>query len=108
METKPLTIEDLAKFTEEVLLPAIDGRFEVVDKRFDAMDKRFDAIESELSEIKQELSIIRRDLSSLEVRLERLEKTNRKDIDAFGGDILGLKEKVKEPENRLRLVEASH
>lgn len=54
---KSLTLDDLAKYNQKVLFPAlddkfakIDGKFAKVNERFDKVDARFDKIDKEIEE----------------------------------------------------------
>ena len=44
---KPLTKKDLAEFTEETLLPAVER---IVDERIDGVEKRIEGVKTELSQ----------------------------------------------------------
>lgn len=44
---KPLTKKDLAEFTEETLLPAVER---IVDEKVDGVEKKLDGVKAELSE----------------------------------------------------------
>ena len=106
---KPLTLADLAKFTEEVLLPAFDDRFESIDKRFESIDKRFDHLEAEMrtgfNDINAELFAIKQEIAEVKIRLERLEKRTKEDSDAAGHDIARLQDKLEKTELRVAALE---
>ena len=74
---KSLTLEDLGKFTEDVLLPAIG---EMIDQKLEEkleskleekLEKKF---EEKLSPIWQEIRLIRQRLDSLEEKVNRIAK----------------------------------
>ncbi|MDO8593114.1 MAG: hypothetical protein Q7R92_05115 [bacterium] len=56
---KPLTLEDLGKFTEDVLLPAIGN---MIDQKLEEkFEEKLSPIRAELSSIRVEISSIRQD-----------------------------------------------
>lgn len=60
---KPLTLEDLGKFTEEILLPAIGT---IIEEKLGKLEIKLDAkLEEKLSPIRSELSSIRVEISSI-------------------------------------------
>ncbi len=107
-QNKSLTLEDLAKFTEDVLLPAITTIVdETVERKLDEKLEqkleqklapiRQDIIEmkQDIADIKQELSAIRHELDAINRRLDKLEQRTKEDSDAYGSDILDLRARVK-------------
>jgi hypothetical protein len=43
-KSKQLTIDELIKYNQEVLIHVFENRFDGVDKRFDGIDKKLDKI----------------------------------------------------------------
>ena len=52
---KPLTLEQLIKYNQEVFLPAIEYRFNKIDNRLDGIDGRLDGIDDRLDGIDDRL-----------------------------------------------------
>ncbi|MFH1232721.1 MAG: hypothetical protein V1651_02540 [Patescibacteria group bacterium] len=94
---KPLTLEDLGKFTEDVLLPAIE---EMIDQKLEAKleakleEKLESKLEKKLSPIWQELRSIRQDLKRLEEKVDRIAKASSEDIIAVNTEVEKLKRRV--------------
>ncbi|MFH1890863.1 MAG: hypothetical protein ABIJ91_04875 [Candidatus Kuenenbacteria bacterium] len=98
---KPLTLEDLGKFTEDVLLPAIE---EMIDQKLEAkLEEKLEAkleekleskLEKKLSPIWQELRSIRQDLKRLEEKVDRIAKASSEDIIAVNTEVEKLKRRV--------------
>ncbi|MBU2250312.1 hypothetical protein KKG80_01835 [Patescibacteria group bacterium] len=106
---KPLTLEDLGKFTEDVLLPAIE---EMIDQKLEAkLEEKLEAkleekleskleekleskLEEKLSPIWQELRSIRQDLKRLEEKVDRIAKASSEDIIAVNTEVEKLKRRV--------------
>lgn len=57
-EKEPLTLDGLARYSREVLLPAIDERFERIDQRFEKVATKED-VAGVKTELKQEIAHVR-------------------------------------------------
>ncbi len=57
-EKEPLTLDGLARYSREVLLPAIDERFERIDQRFEKVATKED-VAGVNAELKQEIAHVR-------------------------------------------------
>lgn len=119
----PLIDENMARFAEENLLPAIqqmfddfrvevDGKFVKVDEKFAKVDEKLDLINQELvnihceiSDISSKIIAIKRELNSIEIRLGRLEIMVKEDSSMYISDIEELKKATKEVTNRLIILE---
>lgn len=96
-KNKIVTFEDLARYTEEVLLPAmgtiIDERLEEkLEEKLAPFRQDIMEIKNDIVDIKQELFAIRHELDAINRRLDRLEKTTKEDSDAYDADISELRE----------------
>jgi len=61
-EKKPLTLEDLADYSQKVLLPAINQRFEKVDQCFDENDRRFDKILHRFDKVDEQFVEVKKEI----------------------------------------------
>lgn len=115
-QSQIVTFEDLAKYTEEVLLPGVEEiideklapiRHDISDMKTDIVDMKNDIIDmkSDIADIKQELVAIRKELSDIKSRLDRLERATKEDSDAYGADIVDLRERVNKLEIKLAGLE---
>ena len=80
-ETKkgePLTLEGLAKYTQETLLPAIDKRFEKVDERFEGLDRRFDTMDKRLNTLGDKVLEHDKKFDEHDKRFDNLEEFGRR------------------------------
>lgn len=93
---KPLTLEDLGKYTEEVLLPAIGTMIE------EKLEKKF---EEKLNPVWQELRAIRQDLKRLEDKVDRIAKAASEDVVAVNADVEKLKERVIRLEEQIKVLQ---
>ena len=51
---QPLTLRGLAEYTQEVLLPAIDQRFQKVDARFQKVDEQFQKVDARFQKVDEQ------------------------------------------------------
>jgi len=113
-QNKSLTIEDLARYTEEVLLPAMgdmmDQKLELnlAPIKKDIVEIKQDIVEMKqnIVEMKQELSAIRHELDAINRRLDKLDQRTKEDSDAYGSDILDLRTRVKRLEMEVTALES--
>jgi len=59
---KPITLSDLGKFAEGVLLPAVE---EIVDKRISSLEDRIIGLENRMNGLKEEMTEVREDISRM-------------------------------------------
>jgi len=99
---KPLTLEDLGKFTEDVLLPAVG---EIVEEKLESkleeklelkleekLESKLDAkLEEKLGPIWQELHLIRQDIKRLEEKIDRVAKAASEDVVVVNSEVEKLK-----------------
>lgn len=104
---KPLTLEDLGKFTEEVLLPAIgnmiDDRLE--EKLEAKLEQKF---EEKLGPIRQEIFAIKEDIKWIKEKIERMARAASEDAIALNCDINKMKLRIVECEKQIRLLQNSN
>lgn len=93
---KSLTLEDLGKFTEDILLPAIG---EMIDQKLE--EKLELKLEEKLNPIWQELRSIRQGLERLEEKVDRIAKASSEDVIAINTEVEKLKRRVALVENRM-------
>jgi len=87
-EKEPLTLDGLARYSREVLLPAIDERFERIDQRFKKVATKED-VAGVKTELKQEIAHVRGAvLTALDENTELL-CTMRQEQDATSQAIIG-------------------
>ncbi|MDO9399650.1 MAG: hypothetical protein Q7T79_03145 [bacterium] len=99
---KPLTLEDLGKFTEEVLLPAIE---EMIDRRLEVkLEEKF---EEKLSPIWQELRSIGQRLDRLEEKVNRMDKASSEDLFAINTEVEKLKKRVAKIESHAHVLQSN-
>jgi len=102
-----VTFDDLARFTEEILLPGIEQimddklennlapiRKEISDMRTE-FRAEFDGMYQELADIHSEIHSIRLDLDNLEAQVSRLEKMVKEDLNAYADNIIKIKKELK-------------
>ncbi|MCK4554586.1 hypothetical protein KAU19_06550 [Candidatus Parcubacteria bacterium] len=95
---KPLTLSDLGKFTEDVLLPAIE----------DMMDQKLEEkLETKLAPIKSELLSIKQDIEWIKDRIKRIENASSEDVIAVNNEVENLKIRVVELENQVKILQTS-
>lgn len=108
----------LFKFSDEVMVPAMQSLFDETNKRIDNvnerldnMDKRFDQIDNRLDE--HETLIYRliengektdRRLTGMEKKLDSLMRAENEDVCALGGDVVTIKKTLHNHELRLRAL----
>jgi len=90
----------LDKKTDELALMTARG-FEQVDKHFARVELDNHVIRDNLSEVQQSLSFVKTEvketnsrLGDLSYKVGKLTKSNKEDLNAFGKDILLIKQKV--------------
>ena len=85
---KPITLSDLGKFTEEVLLPAVDG---IIEKRISGLEDRISGLEDRISGLEDRIIRLEDRIIRLENKIGRLEEEMaevRDDISKMKNDIL--------------------
>ena len=67
---KSLTLEDLGKFTEEVILPGVENiverKVKPLDNRMDSLDNRMDSLESGINTVRGEAKQYRDEILTVE------------------------------------------
>jgi len=102
---KSLTLEDLGKFTEEVLLPAFE---KMLDDKFKKELMPFkQEIYEKIDSINHNLKFIRQDIERLEAKIDRIAQANSEDITAVNGDVKKLKIKVEQLEKEIAIIKSS-
>lgn len=103
---KPLTLEDLGKFTEEVLLPAIGNMIDakLEEKLEQKLEEKF---EQKLSPIRQEIFCIKEDIKWIKDKIEKIQIANSEDILALDDEIQKLKIRTAELENQVQKLKIS-
>ena len=103
-DEKPITKsdlrEELGRFTEEILLPAIEN---IVDIKLE--EKLEQKLEEKLGPIRQRLFAIEQDIKRIEERLARLEKASSEDVSAVNSEVEKLKKRDFELENKIKILE---
>ena len=90
-----LTKAELAEFTEETLLPAIDKMMDdKLDEKLAPIILRLDKIEEELADIEE--------------RLDKIDKRTDEDIKANYQEIEGLKKRISELEKQVKILKAEN
>lgn len=59
---KPLTLDDLADYGQNVLLPAINRRFDGHGRRFDEHERRFDNIMQRFDRVDQQFEEVKEEI----------------------------------------------
>jgi archaellum component FlaC len=114
--TNVLTFDDLARFTEEILLPGIeqiiDDKLKPINKNLDGIHveladihNELDGIHVEMADIHSELHGIRIDLNNLQERIMHLEKMTKEDLNAYADDVINIKKELKRLELRVNAIE---
>lgn len=123
---KKISFEDLANFSEQVLLPAIESlmddkfaNFSVeVDKKLDQrfadfskemdykLDKRFADADGRMDEklmlLNLEVQAIKKDLASLMIRVAEARRAGNEDVGVLSGCYIQLKRRVERIEMQLK------
>ncbi len=119
---KKINFEDLANFTEQVLLPAIeqlifdseartdkkmDQRFADFSKEMDyKLDKHFADADGRLDDklilMNLEIQAIKKDLASLMIRVEEIRRAGNEDVGAVSSFCIQLKRRVERIEIQLK------
>ena len=81
---KPLTLNDLAQFSEEVLLPAVNSLIQEEGKKIKIeikgeLNERLKPIEINIEEMKMDIKDIKKNITSLEVDVSNLLTLDRFD-----------------------------
>ena len=85
---KPITLSDLGKFTEEVLLPAVEG---IIDKRISGLEERMSGLEDRISGLEKKVGGLEDRIIRLENGMNGLKEEMaevRDDISKMKNDIL--------------------
>lgn len=99
-EKEPLTLDELARYSREVLLPAIDERFERIDQRFEKVATKED-VAGVKTELKQEIAHVRGAvLTALDENTELL-RTMSQEQDATSQAIVRYDEKVTQHDEKI-------
>lgn len=114
-----VTFDDLARFTEEVLLPGIEQIMD--DKLEEKLESKFNEklapiykemadmrneFRASFADVQSELHSIKLDLNDLREWITRLEKMAKGDLDVFGGDIITIKKELKHLQLRVNAIGA--
>ena len=104
-----LTLDDLGKFTEDVLLPAVK---DIVDSSVNtaidsAKQEIKEDIEIKLSPIWQEITSIKENIAWIKEKIWRMDKAGSEDVIAVNSEVEKLKTRVMELENQVKAMQAS-
>lgn len=103
----PLTYQDLADFTEQVLLPAVDRMIEEkLDVKLKPIYEELSFLRGRVFQMEERLEKVEKRLTGVEEKLERIASGYNEDIVAMNEEIRHLKEKVKKLEDRLKEIDS--
>ena len=113
---KPITLNDLGKFTEEVLLPAVEG---IIDKRISGLEDRISGLEDriirlenrmgrleeEMAEMRGDISKMKNDILNGQDALAKLIEDKREDEAMDTSIRRRFEEKLEDYKGRIKMVE---
>jgi len=102
METKNLTYEDLGRFTEETLLPAIEKIFD-----YKLEEKLESKLEEKLGPIRQRLDAIEEKIDAIKIELDGLDRRTNEDTTAVFGDVKSLRERIEKLELEVKKMKTA-